>query len=167
MHEGHRILVLLGRLLRGRTSGLQCKHSLLGTESHHDPLCLGCAEHNCPYPQAWLVLPQWENHQWPGGKSEFFNKALLHNYSSEFQLGCVLPHLSIQCIHGIDGILSLREMNKSVISDLLHPFNSTCRWTNTVNNSIKFYKTMTWFTWEFRPKNIIFFRHNIYEVNVV
>lgn len=75
-------------------------------------------------------------------KIRFFYKVLFHNDSSEFQLGCVPPYLSIQCVHGIDGILSLREMNKSVISDLLYPFNSTCRLENTVNNSIKSYKTM-------------------------
>ena len=34
--------------------------------------------------------------------------------------------LPVESVHGIDGVFSLSEMDKGVVSDLLHPLHSAC-----------------------------------------
>lgn len=42
--------------------------------------------------------------------------------------------LSVERVHGVDGVFSLSEMHKGVVSDLLHSLHRTC---NTMNALVK------------------------------
>lgn len=42
--------------------------------------------------------------------------------------------LSIERVHGVDGVFSLSEMHEGVVSDLLHSLYRTC---NTMNALVK------------------------------
>lgn len=51
--------------------------------------------------------------------------------------------LSIQRVHGIDGVFSLSEMHKGVVSDLLHSLHCACNPMNTLLSRLELSHMLT------------------------
>lgn len=108
----------------------QCSRSV--AENLHVLQSLWCNGCNCPCPLAWPESPRWENHPPPGQRR---NDCSWHDRRSHTRGPVVhfvtmgtkssTADLSIESIHGINGILSVSEMHKGVVSDLLHSLHCT------------------------------------------